>query len=349
MASQSAARTVDALSALPAAQRTALETEAAEAAERERRMQAQIEELRASVSRLSVAGRDGAQPTGLLDRYRRLRPDVLPLLEGTESAAKIESWLEQWGSLCDLNGMTGPVEADSVELAAVRLSGAAREWWRALPAAGKEAASLDRAGFAAALRERFVPMPTSEQALRELMALRQGSRAVSAYIADFTRLRTLAGDRVPDSLALFVFQEGLCTDLRDKLDVAGPETLQEAMQKAGRFGARAGRTQGAAQAPASLKHMQAEEPEDLQAQRIEQLERVMQEQINALHMQQQPQRQQRYPRDGRGGGSGRGGGGRGGMQQLPEALVEQRRKDGVCLKCGDKSHFARGCRNEPRL
>ena len=101
--------------------------------------------------------------------------------------------------------------------------------------------------------------------------------------------------------------------------------------------------------------MQADEPDDAERAAVAASSiACMQETINAMHMEQHssraaqgPPQQPQQQRGGRFGG--RRGGGRGGMQQLPEALVEQRRKDGVCLKCGDKSHFARGCRNEPRL
>jgi hypothetical protein len=329
--------------------RAVVEAEAAAAAAREAQLQARINTLLLVTTQQNAhaGAQGGAKPTSLLDRYKRLRPNDLPQLEGTESAAKIEAWLEDWLTLCELNDMA---EADSVTLAAARFVGTAKEWWRALPAAEKGTAG-DRAGLAAAVRARFVPLPTAEQAMRELLALRQGTRTVTAYIADFTRLRTLAGSSLADGTARFVFQEGLRADLRKDVAMARVKTLQEAVAvatTAGALVAHATHTQ-APGPPASLKHMQADEQYDAHSQRMEQLERVMQEQINALHMQQQQQPQQRYPRGGRSGGGGRGGGGRGGRQQLPEALVEQRRKDGVCLKCGDKSHFARGCRNEPRL
>jgi hypothetical protein len=212
--------------------------------------------------------------------------------------------------------------------------------------------------LAAAMRARFQPVTAARTARDQLRALRQGSRGVNEYIADFQRLRTLLPTMSEDD-ALHAFESGLSANLQEKLRVQGVSSVQEAIAMAARVG---GLMQSAAaqQSRASLHQMDIDDGQQQPPKEIWQaLLNAMQQRDGGggLGAKTQTHRGYTHERE-RGGGFGRGGssrrGGRGGrfgasgppvVPGVPEETVRQRLQAQQCVRCGQDGHRSTGCPN----
>ena len=144
--------------------------------------------LPAGASNVAASAAAAAAP---LSRFARKEPRAQDLREYDGAAgAKLDAWLDELGAAIDLFQLNG---REAVDFGVSRLRGAARQWWNTLGAASK-AGIGDATALTKALRARFQPITTERVAREQLRALRQGSRGVNDYIADFQRLHALLPD-----------------------------------------------------------------------------------------------------------------------------------------------------------
>jgi hypothetical protein len=226
--------------------------------------------------------------------------------------------------------------------AVVRLRGAADTWWTSLGADG-QAAITDVDQLVTALRGRFQPV-TSERVARDKLArLRQGNRHINDYINDFNKLKA----QIPSSSAgdmLYLFGAGLCKELHDKLQEHGVTDLGEAIKLVARIGALASARNDTH--PSRLNQLEADVSTDLEG-------RIQQAVLNAMHQagglgaKTQTRRGYGASRGGRGGMGNRNGGDRPPMTipGVPAAVLQQRKEQGRCFRCGAGDHRSTVCPN----
>jgi hypothetical protein len=197
-----------------------------------------------------------------------------------------------------------------------------------------------------------------------MRALRQNSRHVNDYIADFQRLRALLPD-MGEADALFAFESGLSPAIALELRKQGVSSLQDAIAMAARVG-------GLLHAPtvphsrtAAVNQMEVDDGDGASlGERITQLQAT----LNAMQAQRaqqggagaglgaKTQTQRGYVSDRGGRGGARGGrsgrfGGQDGAARVPKvpgvpaAVVEQRRAAGQCYRCGSSEHTRFECPN----
>lgn len=302
----------------------------------------------------------------LTSRFARKEPRAQDLREyDGASGAKLDDWLDELGAAVDLYQLN-PREA--VDFAVSRLRGAARQWWNALGTDGR-AAATGPSQLGQALRARFQPVTSERLAREQLRALRQGSRHVNEYIAEFQRLRALLPDMSePD--ALFAFESGLQPALALELRKQGSSTLADALALAARIGSltsalAASGSQPHRAAAAAANQMDIDDGDGASLD-----ERISRAVVNAMQSQQaqpgagssgfgaktQTQRGYQAERSARNGAragqrGGRGGGSRPNSRPLPVVpgvppeLVQQRWDAKQCLRCGTDGHTSHACTN----
>ena len=255
---------------------------------------------------------------------------------------------------------------ETVDFAASRLRGAARQWWNALGTAGK-APLVDTASLAGALRTRFQPVTSERTAREQLRSLRQGSRGINEYIADFQRLQALLPD-MAQSDALFAFESGLNANLAVELRKQGTNTVQDAIALTARIGGllQATAASGQQQRGMPVNQLDAANDED-NTNRLDRLEAALnalvtrgpgdtatgtgartQDRWNRPRQNDPNGGATRGGRDNRGGRSGRFGGGSRepiAVPGVPPAVVQQRLDAKQCLRCGDSNHRSIACPN----
>jgi len=300
----------------------------------------------------SIAAAAAAAPEQQ-SRFARKEPRAQDLREYDGAAgAKLDEWLDELGAAVDLFYLN---EREAVDFGTSRLRGAARQWWNGL---GASRTSIDGASaLARALRARFQPITTERVAREQMRALRQNSRHVNDYIADFQRLRALLPD-MGEADALFAFESGLSPAIALELRKQGVSSLQEAIAMAARVG-------GLLQAPAAPHGRTAAvnqmDIDDGGGASLD--ERIQRAVLNAMHargnsgMGAKTQTHRGYTQERQqSGGGARGGsqGGRGGrfgqrgppvVPGVPEAVVRQRLDAQQCVRCGGDGHRSPACPN----
>lgn len=298
-------------------------------------------------------------------RFARKEPRTQDLREYDGApGTKLDDWLDDLGACVELFHLN---DAETVEFAASRLRGPARQWWNAL-GAGK-AGVVSAAALGAALRARFQPI-TSERVAREQMrALRQGSRGINEFISEFQRLHALLPDMSPKD-ALFAFESGVSGGIALELRKAGATNLADAIALAARIGGLTAASSTSASSSSSssfagrgsVNQMQMDDgaEADLEERVTRAVLNAMQAQGSGLGAKTQTQRgyaQERNERSAgglRGGrfGSGQGrtapGGGASRLPSIPNVpadVVERRKAANQCFRCGAADHSFRACPN----
>lgn len=143
-----------------------------------------------------------------------------------------EVWLFQYEQCARLYNLT---DAEKVDHAATYLEGAAATWWRSV------ALASDRSGsprptwdsFKTQLITLFKPVNASKVARDQLAELKQ-TGAVFRYNTDFNRLVLEAGN-VSAEEQLHRYIRGLKPKIRVEVELADPQTVHAAMEKAQRI------------------------------------------------------------------------------------------------------------------
>jgi hypothetical protein len=292
-------------------------------------------------------------------RFARKEPRAQDLREyDGASGAKLDEWLDELGAAVDLFHLN---DREAVDFAASRLRGAARQWWNTL---GVDRASINGAmSLGRGLRARFQPITAERTAREQLRALRQSSRGINEYIAEFQRLRALLPD-MSEADALFAFESGANPAIALELRKQGSARLTDAIALAARVG---GITAAASSSipygrQAAINQMDIDGGVD-GASRLDRIEAA----LNALTSARAngegavPSERGNLTKghgnvSSRGGARrGRGGrfGGRGGgfagysIPGVPAGVVDQRRAAGQCLRCGSGDHRGMECPNVP--
>jgi hypothetical protein len=300
-----------------------------------------------SQQRKAGASAAAAQP-------RKKEPRLSDLAEyNGASGDKLDAWLAELRRCARYYSLSG---GEAVEFAAARLRDAADLWWTTLDSKTQAAiSSVDT--LATALRGRFQPVTTARKAREQLHSLRQGSRHIDEYIAEFSRLHAQVPDMAePDARAQFV--RGLQQELANKLEELDWESmpLQTLVARAARIGARtaaAGRTQ---QGKPSLNQMDvdddagAQPPKEMWQALLNAMASRDTSGLGAKTQTHHGYTQQREAQ--RGGRGGARGGGRGGFRRgppevpgVPEQVVRQRMDAQQCIRCGQDGHRSTGCPN----
>lgn len=301
-------------------------------------------------------------------RFAKKEPRAQDLKEyDGASGTKLEDWIQELAKVVRLFSLNG---REAVEFGTARLTGAALQWSLALDAS-QQAALVDSATLAVALRARFQPLAVAVLAREQLDRLTQGTRGVNDYIADFQRLRAQLPD-MGEADALHAFGRGLRADLLQKLREHNVATVQAAIELAARIG---GLRTTATSAPSSATNPhgraaiahQMEMGSDGSEESLD--DRISRAVLNAMQTQQssgssvssgsgvgaKTQTQRGYANERGGSQRGRGRGGRFGGQQrsfgppvvpgVPEEVVRRRLDAQQCVRCGDEGHRSPACPN----
>jgi hypothetical protein len=311
----------------------------------------QLQQLRASPAHQSQ--QSPHQPEQQSSRFARKEPRAQDLREYDGAAGvKLDEWLDELGAAIDLFHLN---EREAVDFATSRLRGAARQWWNGLAASKASigsASALNRA-----LRARFQPVTTERTAREQLRTLRQGTRSINEYIAEFQRLRTLLPD-MSEADALFAFESGATPAIALELRKQGGTCLMDALALAARIGgvtAAAAASMNGRGAAANQMELDDDGSSSLD-------DRISRAVLNAMHTQQAgPQGAgaktptHRGPSNERGNVPGRGGfGGRGGrfaprgppvVPGVSPEIVRQRLDAQQCVRCGVEGHRSPACPN----
>jgi hypothetical protein len=196
-------------------------------------------------------------------------------------------------------------------------------------------------------------------------ALRQGTRHINEYIADFQRLHAQIGATFGADDAMHAFERGLEPGISEKLRVAGVDALSAAIAMAARVGSLTARTAAPGTQRSGAGHVAVHQMDvdDDSAASPSLDERIAKAVLCALQSQQDrtaapgsaPQAHRGFPltHSGRGGRVGRGGrgAGNGSVRPLPDIpgmpadVVRHRWDARQCLRCGDDNHRAMACPN----
>jgi hypothetical protein len=242
--------------------------------------------------------------------------------------------------------------AEITRFAAGFMRGPARDWFNSLAPQ-----PTDWAALTLALRSRFQPVNSAENARTKLLALTQGKQSVNDYIDAFRRLLV----RVPtmgDDDRFHLFRRGLRSAIALQIDMQGITTLDAAITRAAQIGGRLEGAQAAASSSSSSHHA------PMELDNIEGLEHdtddtntadapVTQSQLKLLLAAMQDKR-----RAGASSSSSSNSGGKGnhrqarfagqprGLPTIPHLSPEQVKEymdAGKCFGCGSKDHSSRGC------
>jgi len=147
------------------------------------------------------------QRPGNISDFRRLRPATFT---GGEKPLDAEQWLTDTSDL--LNAARIPQE-NQVEVAKIQLKDIARTWWLAEEARLEKPVTWDT--FSKSFYSRFFPVTAQKDMEEQFIRLRQGSRSVDEYAAEFLRLSRFAPYMVTDEeKRASRFQQGLQMDLQ---------------------------------------------------------------------------------------------------------------------------------------
>lgn len=270
------------------------------------------------------------------------RPRLPPpaLFEGT--SAKLDEFIAdieqqvQWYNLA---------AAEVNRFAAGFMRGAARDWLNTLALQ-----PADWAALVAALRARFQPVNSAENARTKLLALMQGKQSVNDYIDAFRRLLV----RVPtmsDDDRFHQFRRGLRPAIALQIDMQGITTLDAAITRAAQIG---GRLEGAAAVAASSNSHQPMELDALLG--TEGLEpdtsagaasspAVTRADLELLINAMRDNRRSGAGsgNNGSGGNRGRSAGGLPRISHLSPEKVKEYMAAGKCFGCESKDHLSRQC------
>jgi len=302
-----------------------------------------------ALAALAPSGSPNGSPRA--SRFARREPRAQDLKEyDGASGAKLDDWLLELARAVrsfELN------DCEAVAFGFSRLSGPALQWSFTLSPA-QQAAIRDVASLTAALRGRFQPVSASRVAREQLRALRQGSRSINDYIADFQRLHAQLPD-MGEADALFAFESGVGRELLIELRKQRVQTVEAAISVAAHIGSV---TAAAASAPparaAAAYQMDIDDGEGALDQRINQavLNALQAQQAGGIGAKTQTQRgyqQERGGRGGRGGARGGRGGARGGQSfsipGVPPEELERRKASSLCYRCGKADHRSIACPN----
>ena len=271
--------------------------------------------------------------------------------------AVLDAWLNELLRQFDWYSTT--LDADRLRIAGGFLTGAAQDWWVHTNAASRPS-TWD--AFVAALRLRFQPVTTAENARAALMGLSQGKRGINDYIARFRALLVHVPD-MGEADRLFHFLRGLDRSVHTQLRVQGVKQLEAAIDMAARVGNTLGDVSAlVAQNGASTGH---HAPMELDA--LHELAAVSTNGASSssatsqesatqalLHQLLNAMREER--RSGKGAGpssrapggapSGTRSGGSRGLPRIPHLSpneVQEYMDQGKCFGCGSKDHAARAC------
>lgn len=354
------------------AQMAALEQLVRDQAQQMRAQAEQLQQLRASPTHSPQPSPQHSPSQQQQSRFAKKEPRAQDLKEYDGApGAKLDEWLQELGRAIRLFRLN---DAEAVDFGMSRLVGAALQWSLALTAA-QQASIADAASLATALRQRFQPITSDRLAREQLRSLRQGSRGINDYIADFQRLHALLPD-MSEKDTLFAFESGVGGAIAMKLREHGVATLADAIALAARIG---GLSAAAASSPSSVSssHSFGRQSSNASAHQMEfdngsedsLEERVTRTVLNALQSQQQQpassgvgaktqtQRGYQQDRSNRGGvqQSSRGRGGRYGgaprpppvitIPGVPDEVIQERRAAKQCLRCGSGDHFSYACPN----
>jgi hypothetical protein len=299
-------------------------------------------------------------------RFARKEPRTQDLREyDGASGTKLDEWLDELGVAVRLFHLNGE---EAMDFGTSRLRGAALQWWNALDAA-EQARITTVSALTSMLRSRFQPITADRTAREQLQALRQGSRSINDYIADFQRLRALL-PKMEEADALFAFERGLSSAIALEIRKQGSTKLADALALAARIGGITASASGSSQ-PASKISLHQMELEDGSGSSLG--DHIARAVVNAMQSQQaaqgssagfgaKTQTHRGYFADrGRGGSTqrggssrppfGRGGGSAGGnynrpppvIPGVPAEVIQQRWDGRLCLRCGSGDHRAIGC------
>jgi hypothetical protein len=298
-------------------------------------------------------------------RFAKKEPRTQDLreYEGAQGS-KLDDWIQELTLATELYELN---DREAVKFAASRLRGAALQWWLALDAPGK--AALDSAStLAAALRTRFQPITAARVARQQLDGLRQGSRGINEYIADFQRLRAQLPSMAEED-ALYAFERGVNPAIALEMRKAGTQRVAEAIALAARIGGLAAATSSSSSPPTrgSAHQMEIDSGDGALEDRVAKaVLNMMQSQASGgsqgapgpsgLGAKTQTQRGYAQARSGCGGSQGfrgeRSGGRNAGeaphQPKIPGVspeVVAQRRAANQCYRCGDASHTRFECMN----
>jgi hypothetical protein len=350
------------------AQMAALEQLVRNQAQQMRAQAEQLQQLRASPAhppQQSVQPSPQLSPPAALQqsRFAKKEPRAQDLQEyDGASGAKLDGWLLELARAVrsfELN------DREAVSFGLSRLGGAALQWSFTLNAA-QQAVLIDVAALAAALRTRFQPVTAARTAREQLRALRQGTRGVNDYIAEFQRLHALLPDMAREDV-LFAFESGLAAPLALELRKQGPTSLVDAIALAARIGGITAAAMSSSNPHGRQTAVNQMEIDDGDGASLD--DRITRAVLHAMQTQQssgsntnasglgaktQTQRGYANERGGRGRGGARGGrGGRFvGLQRGPPVvpgvspdIVRQRLDAQQCVRCGEEGHRSPACPN----
>jgi hypothetical protein len=293
-------------------------------------------------------------------RFAKAQPKDGSLhLYGGEGGSKLDEWLSRLTSVIATYELN---EYESVQFGTSRLSEAALQWWVSLNPDVRLAID-DADSLAAALRSRFQPVTAEDTAREQLDRLQQGNRPINDYISDFQRLRALI-PTMHEADAVHAFRRGLKHDLALEVRKQDVKTVAQAIGLAARIGgltaASVSSTSNPHGRPPTASVNQMDSSSSNGAANIPQ---IVSEVINAMRMQtvfgdQHSSRNggaATNERTNNGNRSQRGGRSYGGRSArplpsipgVPAAVVQQRRDDKLCLRCGAADHFAISCPSAP--
>jgi len=156
--------------------------------------------------RQEIAAPKGQRPGNISD-FRRLQPATFT---GGEKPLDAEQWLTDTSDL--LNAARVPQE-DQVEVAKIQLKDIARTWWLAEEARLEKPVTWDT--FSKSFYSRFFPVTAQKDMEEQFIRLRQGSKTVDEYAAEFLRLSRFAPYMVTDEeKRASRFQQGLQMDIQ---------------------------------------------------------------------------------------------------------------------------------------
>lgn len=314
---------------------------------------------------LKAAGASSAAQSST-SRFARKEPRAQDLHEYDGApGAKLDEWLQELSLASELYELN---DREAVKFASSRLRGPALQWWLAFDAAGRAAlGTVDL--LAAALRTRFQPITAARVARQQMDNLRQGSKGINDYIADFQRLRAQLPSMAEED-ALYAFERGVHPSIALEMRKAGTQRVTDAIALAARIG---GLTASSSSAPAGRSLAQQMDLGYGVEEALE--ERVTRAVLNAMQSQAgagsgrafgglgaKPQtrpssdarRGYEQARSGRGGARGGRFGGRNAgdaprppptVPGVPPEVVAQRRAANQCFRCGDDNHRALECPN----
>ena len=248
-------------------------------------------------------------------------------------------------------------EGRKVQMAAMRLKGAALSWWDTVPAGERPTTYVD---FVAALKKSFQFVDTELDARQKLASLKQGAKqSVQDFAVDFRQLQSLLPNEL-DATRRFAFLAGLRQPLMMAVYALPPSqqpaTLAATIETAARIeGHRlwAASASAPAQAPASSSSSHGSAPMDLSAYAEEDAD---EDEAASLRAEVAQLRQELRLNAATWRGGSRAPAPRGREQGklryqhtagVSDELIAERRARYECFACGSRDHIKRDCPKNP--